>query len=118
MICVFVLVFCIESQIHFQQYQEYQKKTDIIVFEWKSLKWGHHNLPLAYFSEKNIDVDDYYGTEYWLLSYKCLETVLNRNEFKYFYKFDDPSQNRSILVAGKNITKFLKRRIWYYPDQN
>ena len=86
------------------------KKTDIIVFEWKSLKWGHHNLPLAYFSEKNIDVDDYYGTEYWLLSYKCLETVLNRNEFKYFYKFDDPSQNRSILVAGKKHHKIFEKK--------
>ena len=76
-------------------------KSDIIIFEWKSLKFGSHDEPFAYFSMKDIDYDDYYGTEYWLLSYKALERVLERNGFKNFHRIDDPRQKRSILVAGK-----------------
>ncbi len=79
------------------------QKTDLILFEWKCLKFGPHDEAFAYFSDKSIDTSDYYGTEYWLLSYLALERILKRVGFRYFYRIDDPNQRRAILVAGKNF---------------
>ena len=76
-------------------------KADIIIFEWKALKFGSHDEAFAYFSDKDVDNEDYYGTEYWLLSYKSLQRILERSGFHNFYKIDDPIQNRAIMVAGK-----------------
>tara|TARA_B100000989_G_scaffold298498_2_gene288116 strand:- start:2959 stop:3777 length:819 start_codon:yes stop_codon:yes gene_type:complete len=76
-------------------------KANIIIFEWKALKFGSHDESFAYFSDKNIDEDDYYGTEYWIISYKTLERILNRLGFKNFHRIDDPRQRRAILIAGK-----------------
>jgi SAM-dependent methyltransferase len=76
-------------------------KSDIIIFEWKALKFGSHDDSFAYFSQKDIDLIDYYGTEYWLLTYKSLQRILERSGFSKFYKIDDPLQNRAIMVAGK-----------------
>ena len=76
-------------------------KSDIIIFEWKALKFGPHDEAFAYFSPYAINENDYYGTEYWRLSYAAIETILKRLGMKYFYKIDDPNQTRAILVAGK-----------------
>ena len=76
-------------------------KADIIIFEWKALKFGSHDDSFAYFSSKDIDHKDYYGTEYWLLTYRSLQRILERSGFDKFYKIDDPVQNRAIMVAGK-----------------
>ncbi|MDB3996340.1 class I SAM-dependent methyltransferase, partial [bacterium] len=87
-------------------------KTDTVLFEWKSLKHGLHDEAYAYFSQKGVDEDDYYGTEYWLLSYVALESILKRQGFGYFYRIDDPRQRRSILVASK-----VDGDIFRLPDQ-
>ncbi|MBN1379001.1 MAG: methyltransferase domain-containing protein [Gammaproteobacteria bacterium] len=76
-------------------------KADLIVFEWKALKFGPHDDAFAYFSPKEIDVNDYYGTEYWLLSYVAVERILKRLGMNNFYRVDDPAQRRAILVAGR-----------------
>lgn len=83
-------------------------KADLILFEWKSLKFGPHNDTFAYFSEKSINKSDFYGTEYWLLSYATLESILRRFGFFKFYRLDDPSQRRSILVAGRTDNPIFK----------
>lgn len=84
-------------------------KTDTILFEWKALKEGPHNESYAFFSHKNIDHEDYYGTEYWLLSYTSLELILKRLGFQYFYRVDDPRNRnkRAILVASKVTNKIF-----------
>jgi SAM-dependent methyltransferase len=87
-------------------------KSNIVIFEWKALKAGHHIDPIAYFSQKEIDHSDFYGTEYWLLSYKALESILQREGFKFFHRVDDPKQRRAILVAGK-----INNTIFSRPDQ-
>ncbi len=84
-------------------------KTDTILFEWKALKQGPHDDAYAYFSQKNINKDDYYGTEYWLVSYAALESILKRMHFKYFYRLDDPRQRRAILVASKVDNKIFSQ---------
>ena len=84
-------------------------KTDTIIFEWKALKQGPHDEAYAYFSQKNIDKNDYYGTEYWLISYSALESILKRFHFKYFYRLDDPKQRRAILVASKVNNKIFSK---------
>ena len=76
-------------------------KSDLIIFEWKALKSGPHDEAFAYFSPYPINESDYYGTEYWRLSYPALESILKRLGMKYFYRIDDPNQRRAILVAGK-----------------
>lgn len=76
-------------------------RADMILFEWKALKFGPHDEAFAYFSPKPIDIADYYGTEYWLLSYSAVERILWRAGFRHFHRIDDPSQRRAILVAGK-----------------
>jgi len=85
------------------------EKTDMIVFEWKALKFGPHDDAFAYFSPKGIDHKDYYGTEYWLLSYAALERVLQRLGFAYFHRVDDPRQRRAILVAGRKPHAIFER---------
>lgn len=76
-------------------------RSDMILFEWKALKFGPHDDAFAYFSPKQIESEDYYGTEYWLLSYSTLERILRRFGFTYFHRVDDPRQRRAILVAGR-----------------
>jgi hypothetical protein len=82
---------------------------DTVLFEWKALKHGPHDEAYAYFSQKGIDSDDYYGTEYWLLSYPALESILKRQGFKYFHRVDDPRQRRGILVAGKKDGEIFRQ---------
>src|SRR5688572_21089921 len=77
------------------------EKADLIVFEWKALKFGPHDDAFAYFSPKGTDREDFYGTEYWLLSYAAVEAILRRLGFSRFHRVDDPTQRRAILVAGK-----------------
>jgi SAM-dependent methyltransferase len=86
------------------------ERADIIIFEWKALKFGPHDDAFAYFSPKPIDDLDYYGTEYWLLSYTALERILQRVGFKYFHRIDDPTQRRAILVAGKTNHPIFDRK--------
>ena len=76
-------------------------RADMIIFEWKALKFGPHDDAFAYFSPKPIDEADFYGTEYWLLSYSALERILLRIGFKHFHRIDDPRQRRAILVAAR-----------------
>lgn len=78
------------------------EKADMIIFEWKALKFGPHDEAFAYFSHKDFDTADPYGTEYWLLSYTALERILRRLGFSFFHRVDDPTQRRAILVAGRN----------------
>lgn len=96
----------------FQAISAISSMTDTVLFEWKSLKHGLHDEAYAYFSQKGIDTQDYYGTEYWLLSYSALESILKRNGFKHFYRVDDPRQRRAILVASK-----VDGNIFKEPDQ-
>lgn len=89
-------------------------KCDIIIFEWKALNFGPHDEAFAYFSHHPINKKDFYGTEYWRLSFEALHIILKRLGMKYFYKIDDPSQNRAILVSGKvkNPVFELKDKIY------
>jgi SAM-dependent methyltransferase len=82
-------------------------RSDMIIFEWKALKHGPHDDAFAYLSPKDIDKEDFYGTEYWLLGYGTVERILIRHGFKYFYRVDDPRQRRAILVTGRNPHKIF-----------
>lgn len=84
-------------------------RSDIIVFEWKALKFGPHDDAFAYFSPKPIEQADYYGTEYWLLSYTALERIVQRFGFRHFHRIDDASQRRAILVAGRHEHPIFRR---------
>jgi SAM-dependent methyltransferase len=87
------------------------EKTDLILLEWKALKFGPHDEPFAYFSPKGVDEKDFYGTEYWLLSYAALESILRRLGFTRFHRVDDPTQRRALLVAGR-----VDNPIFHRPD--
>lgn len=76
-------------------------RSEMIMLEWKALKHGPHNDAYAYLSPKDINREDFYGTEYWLLSFSAVERILIRQGFKYFHRIDDPRQRRAILVAGR-----------------
>ena len=86
-------------------------RTDMIILEWKALKHGPHDDAFAYLSPKDVDKKDFYGTEYWLLSYAAVERILIRQGFQYFYRIDDPRQRRAILVAGRR-----RHSIFDLPD--
>jgi SAM-dependent methyltransferase len=84
-------------------------RADMIIFEWKALKFGPHDDAFAYFSPKGVDRADYYGTEYWLLSYAAVESILGRLGFSHFHRIDDPRQRRAILVAGRKPHPLFER---------
>ena len=56
---------------------------------------------MGYLEGPRYNKEDYYGTEYWLLSYVALERILIRQGFQYFHRIDDPRERRSILIAGR-----------------
>ena len=85
------------------------ERSDMILFEWKALKFGPHDEAFACFSPKPIDSADYYGTEYWLISYSALESILRRIGFGHFHRVDDPRQRRAILVAGRHSHPLFER---------
>lgn len=87
-------------------------RSDMIILEWKALKHGPHDDAFAYFSPKGVDRDDYYGTEYWLLSYSAVERILKMQGFNHFHRIDDPRQRRAILVAGR-----VNSNIFNQPNQ-
>lgn len=76
-------------------------KCDILVLEWKALRFGPHDQPFAYFTPSDYRTDDYYGTQFWLLSFAALKAMLSRLGFKHFYRLDEGNTNRAILVAGR-----------------
>ena len=86
-------------------------RSDVIIFEWKALKHGPHDDAFAYLSPKDVNREDFYGTEYWILSFSAVERILARQGFKYFHRIDDPRQKRAILVAGR-----VNHRIFDSPD--
>ena len=93
----------------FRALQALSSRCDIIVFEWKALKFGHYDDAFAHFSPKSINEADFYGTEYWLLSFAALERILLRLNFKYFHRIDETPGNRAILVAGKTPHPIFQR---------
>ena len=76
-------------------------RSEMIIFEWKALKHGPHDDAYAYLSPKEINREDFYGTEYWLLSFSAVERILIRQGFKYFHRIDDPRQRRAIPSCRK-----------------
>jgi tRNA (mo5U34)-methyltransferase len=74
---------------------------DIIIFEWKSLKFGPHDQPFAYYTSDGYNELDFYGTQYWLMSFACVEAILSHLGYHRFHRLDDPRYRRAILVAGK-----------------
>ena len=74
---------------------------NMLLLEWKALKFGPHDEAFAYFSPKPIEREDIYGTEYWLLSFEATERILRRLGFTYFHRIDDSRQRRAIFVAGR-----------------
>lgn len=92
-------------------------RTNTILFEWKVLKHGDHHEPIAFFSQKDIDHNDYYGTEYWLISYAAVESMLQRCGFKHFHRVDDPRQRRAILLASRDseVLSGFEDEIMSYP---
>lgn len=88
-------------------------RSDMIIFEWKALKHGPHDDAFAYLSPKGVDHEDFYGTEYWLLSFSAVERILGRQGFNYFHRIDDPRQRRAIMVAGRK-----KHPIFDIPNVN
>jgi SAM-dependent methyltransferase len=85
------------------------EKSDLILFEWKALKFGPHDDSFAYFSPKGFDEKDYHNSEYWLLSYAAVESILKRLGFTRFHRVDDPTQRRALLVAGKIDNPIFQR---------
>jgi SAM-dependent methyltransferase len=77
------------------------KKADMLVLEWKALKFGPHDEAFAYFTAKPVDEQDFYGTEYWLPSFAAVERILARLGFTHFHRVDESGQRRAILVAGR-----------------
>ena len=77
-----------------------------IFVEWKVLKHGAQSQPIAYFSDKSINQSDFYGTEYWLLSFATLKSIFRRLGFENFAVVDDPSQKRGILIASNDTKNF------------
>ena len=88
-------------------------KADMILLEWKALKFGPHDEAFAYFTNKPIDRQDIHGTEYWLLSFAAMERVLARFDFTHFHRLDDATQRRAILVASRRPHEMFNR-----PDVN
>jgi SAM-dependent methyltransferase len=85
------------------------KKTDMLLLEWKALKFGPHDEAFAYFSAKPVDQQDYYGTEYWLPSFAAVERILTRLGFTQFHRVDEAGQRRAILVAGRRYDPIFER---------
>ena len=77
------------------------RKADMLVLEWKALKFGPHDEAFAYFTAKPVDEQDFYGTEYWLPSFAAVERILTRLGFTHFHRVDDSGQRRAILLAGR-----------------
>jgi SAM-dependent methyltransferase len=77
------------------------EKANIILFEWKALKFGPHHESFAFYTPGGFEAEDFYGTPYWIMSYKCVESMLSRLGYDRFFRVDDPSQKRAILVAGR-----------------
>ena len=96
----------------FRALSQLADRSKILILEWKALKHGPHHQTFAYLSTKGVNEDDYYGTEYWLLSYKSVEQILKFNGYKHFHRIDDPRQRRAILIAGKS-----NHDIFELPDQ-
>ena len=96
----------------FSAIQRLVERTDLIVFEWKALKVGPHDEPFARYTPGDYEQQDFYGTQYWVMSYACVEAILERLGFRYFHRVDDPRMRRAILVAGK-----VDNPIFHQPDR-
>lgn len=89
------------------------RNTDMVLLEWKALKFGPHDEAFAYFTDKPVDSVDYYGTEYWLPSFAAVERILRRLGFVYFHRVDDSTQRRAILLSARQ-----RHAVFDTPDIN
>jgi SAM-dependent methyltransferase len=85
------------------------RKCDILVLEWKALRFGPHDQPFAWFTPGDYRTDDYYGTQFWLLSFAAVEAMLRRLGFRHFVRLNEGGESRAILVAGRVDNPVFRR---------
>jgi len=91
--------------------QRLTEKTDVIILEWKALKFGPHDESFAHFTPGEYNKQDYYGTQFWVMSYACVEAMLRRLGYAYFHRIDDSNSSRAIMVAGR-----VDNPVFHRPD--
>ena len=85
-------------------YKVIQKLTgisDMIVFEWKSLKEGSFDLPIMkYCGGKSKDSNQYSGL-YWLPSTNCVIDILKSLGHTHNLVIDNSTRRRTIMISSK-----------------
>lgn len=85
----------------YQAMQQLAKVCDTILFEWKCLKEGSFDLPIAKFcGGKSKDSNKYSGL-YWLPSIQCVADILETLGFTHNLIIDDSTWRRAIILSSR-----------------
>ena len=85
----------------YQAIRQLTEMSDMILFEWKSLREGSFNLPIMKFcGGKSKDANKYSGL-YWLPSVDCVVDILKSLGFAHNLIIDNSTWRRAIVISSR-----------------
>lgn len=84
--------------------------SDMILFEWKSLRQGSFDLPVMKFCGGQSKDSNIYSGLYWLPSVQCVVDMLKSLGFLRNLIIDNSSWRRAIVISSRHENPVFKNR--------
>ncbi|MHC4538584.1 MAG: class I SAM-dependent methyltransferase [Planctomycetota bacterium] len=84
--------------------------SDMILFEWKSLRQGSFDLPIMKFCGGQSKDSNKYSGLYWLPSVQCVVDILKTLGFKHNLMVDDSRWRRAIVISSRRENPVFESR--------
>ena len=75
--------------------------SDMILFEWKSLRQGSFDLPVMKFCGGLSKDSNEYSALYWLPSVQCVLDMLKSLGFAHSFVVDDSAWRRTVIISSR-----------------
>jgi len=90
--------------------RELTEISDMIFFEWKSLREGSFDLPIMKFCGGRSKDLNIYSSQYWLPSVQCIVDILKSFGFVHNIVVDNSTWRRTIVIFSRFENPALKNR--------
>jgi len=81
--------------------------SNVVLWEWKSLRESSHGLPIMKFSGVRSIPSDDYSVAYFLPSVICVVEMVKYYGFHHIFVVDESKTNRAIVISSKEATNLV-----------
>lgn len=85
----------------YQAIRRLAEMSDVILFEWKSLREGSFDLPVMKFCGGLSKDSNEYSALYWLPSVQCVLDMLKSLGFAHSFVVDDSAWRRTVIISSR-----------------